>query len=126
MIKKTKYNFTVDSDTTVEDIKKQYKRMSLTIHSDHGGSDDEFIELKKRSELYENHLEAIKDFYDTFTHSKKSMLKIVNFFLYLLGMNNSFSFIAQIARTYLTGLINGFEETRLLEIYIKYVETNKF
>jgi DnaJ-class molecular chaperone len=125
MIEKQQYLFQVDADTTKEDITKQYKRMAVDAHPDTGGSEDQFKQLSNRYNLYINHLEPIKEFYDMFTHSRASLIKMVGFGLHLISMNPAFSFLSDMVGAMITLKISRLDETHLLEMYIKYIETKK-
>lgn len=48
--------FTVEFDTPIEDIKRQFHRMALKLHPDMGGTESEFIELQREyDDLLKHH-----------------------------------------------------------------------
>ena len=122
---KPAYVFSVDADTTEDDLKKQYKEFSLTAHPDTGGSDESFKQLQRTYKQYIKHLDAIKEFREMFAHSKQSLGKILGFASYVDGLSQSMSGIADIAIMMIMKKINSYDDSALLSMFIDYLDTLK-
>ena len=124
MIKEKPF-FTIDAETTVEDIKHQYKKLALMYHSDTGGNDADFNNLKEEYECYLRHLPIIKEFDTMFIHGKDFIQKISGFIVTVMSTNPSYGFIADLAAIYVNKKITEYDPAKLRMMFLAYLKTIK-
>ncbi|OIK16889.1 hypothetical protein BIV60_02455 [Bacillus sp. MUM 116] len=73
------------SVTTLEELKKQYRKLALQFHPDRGGNEKDFIELKKEYDQLFEKLNKTEETNNAYTNIIDALMKFSEINIEIIG-----------------------------------------
>ena len=114
-------HFKFDAETTLDNLHQQYRQLSLSMHPDVGGTNEDFKLLKIQYAKAQKYLPEILEFIELTTHTKGLLSHLIKFVGNLFVTQESFRLIVSMAVGYMTDKINSYDAKNLLPMFIAYL-----